>query len=312
MPRSTEPPVAANWPRVAVVGAGAVGCYFGGLLARAGAPVTLIGREERVRAIERDGLLLDGVRVQERIPIAATTDLAAVADAELILFCVKTIDTEATARQLAPALARDSLLLSLQNGVDNADRILSITGGRVLPVVVYVAARMEAPNRLKHSGRGDLVLGESTLADTSALAAHFERASIPCRIAADFLAEAWSKLILNCAFNAISALASARYDRIGADEPTRDLMRAVIRESIEVAHVLGIRVDAAAVEEAAWALARNAPDAISSTAQDLARGRRTEIDAFNGYIAEKGASLDVDTPINRALHTLIKLRENAA
>ena len=104
---------------IAVVGAGAIGSYFGGLLARAGCKVTLIGRQRHVDAINRDGLLFQSGGVEERIPIAATTDIAAVADARLILFCVKSLDTEDAAAKMAPHLAPDAVILSLQNGVDN-------------------------------------------------------------------------------------------------------------------------------------------------------------------------------------------------
>ena len=108
---------------IAVVGAGAIGSYFGGLLARAGRKVTLIGRQRHVDAINRDGLLFQSGGVEERIPITATADIAAMADARLILFCVKSLDTEEAAARIAPHLAPDAVILSLQNGVDNRERI---------------------------------------------------------------------------------------------------------------------------------------------------------------------------------------------
>src|SRR5262249_25369743 len=110
---------AASWPRVAVVGAGAVGGYFGGVLARAGAPVMLIGRRSHVDVWAREGLFLDSAEFQGRIAVAASTDAAAAGDAELVLFSVKSPDTERTARELAGHLRGDPLIVSLQNGVDN-------------------------------------------------------------------------------------------------------------------------------------------------------------------------------------------------
>src|ERR1700722_2848288 len=111
-----------QWPRIAVVGAGAVGCYFGGRLARAGAPVALIGRARHVEAINRDGLFIDSVHFKEHIPIRASTEIAAARDAQLVLFSVKTVDTEEAAKLLAPCLAPEAIVVSLQNGVDNAER----------------------------------------------------------------------------------------------------------------------------------------------------------------------------------------------
>src|SRR6516162_5517388 len=116
-----------NWPKIAVLGAGAVGCYFGGMLARTGAPVTLIGRAPHVDAISRDGLLLETMHFQERILVSASINVAAVESAQIVLLCVKTIDTEEAARAVAPHLAGDSVLISLQNGVDNVERIHNAT-----------------------------------------------------------------------------------------------------------------------------------------------------------------------------------------
>src|ERR1041385_2270541 len=98
-------------PATAVMGAGAVGCYFGGMLARAGVPVTLIGRERHVDAMNRDGLAIEGLRVQERVRVTASTELSAVHDAHLILFCVKTTDTESAARAIAPHLNSASVVI---------------------------------------------------------------------------------------------------------------------------------------------------------------------------------------------------------
>src|SRR5579872_3906626 len=108
-----------TWPRIAVLGAGAVGCYFGGMLARAGAPVTLIGRQRLVDAISRNGLFLDALSFQAQVPVAVTTAIDAASQSAIVLFCVKTVDTEDAARVLAPHLAPGTVVISLQNGVDN-------------------------------------------------------------------------------------------------------------------------------------------------------------------------------------------------
>jgi 2-dehydropantoate 2-reductase len=138
-----------NWPRIAELGAGAVGCYFGGMLARAGAAVTLIGRQQHVDAISRNGLLLESIHFQQHIPIAASTSVAAAREAEIVLLCVKTPDTEEAAKTLAPHLARGASVVSLQNGVDNIPRIRA-AGIEAIPSVVYVAAEMRAPGHVKH------------------------------------------------------------------------------------------------------------------------------------------------------------------
>src|SRR5271155_81826 len=105
------------WPKIAVVGAGAVGGYFGGMLARAGAPVVMIGRAPFVEAVTKNGLLLDTLYFKETVRVEAATEIAAARGAEVILLCVKTTDTAETARALAPLLSANAIIISMQNGV---------------------------------------------------------------------------------------------------------------------------------------------------------------------------------------------------
>src|SRR5262249_4887720 len=145
------------WPKVAVVGAGAVGGYFGGLLAHAGAPVTMIGRPAFVEAVTKNGLFLDTAHFQEKVRVEASAKIDAVRGAEIVLFCVKASDNDATARAIAPLLSNGTLVLSMQNGVDNVEQIRAAAMIEALPSVVYVAASVPEPGRVKHVGRGDLV-----------------------------------------------------------------------------------------------------------------------------------------------------------
>src|SRR5262249_21348517 len=204
-------------------------CYFGGMLARAGVPVTLIGRAAHVDAIKRDGLFLERNDFQEYIRVIADTRIEAIRDASIVLLCVKTIDTEGAAAAIAPNLQRTALLVSFQNGVDNPDRIRIATAIQALPAVVYVAAAMTGPGRVKHYGRGDIVIGS-----VPRLAATFDRAQIPCRISDNIAGELWTKLVMNCAYNAISALTHAQYSIIKNDAGTREIMKQVIAEVVAV------------------------------------------------------------------------------
>lgn len=303
------------WPRIAVVGAGAVGGYFGGLLADAGAPVVMIGRQAFVDAVKRDGLFLDAAQFQKRVQVEASTDLSAVRNAELVLFCVKTTDNTSTARELAPFLAPNAIVLSMQNGVDNVEQIRAAAGIDALPAVVYVAASVPEPGHVKHVGRGDLVLGPES-ERVKRLAEMFPRANIlPCRISDNIEGELWVKLIWNCALNAISALGQARYRQIAESADARKLVEAVVNEVLAVAHAAHIMLPGVEDENAAFAgamkIATQMGGAMSSTAQDINRGKLTEIDSLNGYISRRGAELGVPTPVNHTLYTLVKLLENA-
>ena len=300
------------------MGAGAVGCYYGGMLARAGASVTLIGRAEHVDAIAAHGLKFDSLAFQETIKLTASTRTDAIADAELILFCVKSTDTTAVARDIAPLVQSTALILALQNGVDNPAAIAHEVAGPVIPAVVYVACNMGGPGHVRHTGRGDLVIGAMrgavptpTIDQVAELAATLERAGVPCRVSANVEGELWGKLLINCTYNAISALGKARYKRLVALEDTRALMRAVVREVLAVAKGSGVTMPDGDWTDIALGLADSMPEATSSTAQDLSRGKRTEIDHLNGYLARRGAALGIDTPVNRTLHALVKLAEDA-
>jgi 2-dehydropantoate 2-reductase len=301
--------VPQTFPSIAVVGAGAVGCYFGGMLARAGAPVTFIGRQSFVDAVSSRGLVMDTVHFQETVNVGVSTEMSAVDGAGLVLFCVKTKDNEAAARELAPFLQREATVLSLQNGVDNVDRIRAAAGIRAHPAIVYVAASVPEPGRIKHAGRGDLVLGS----ENKEIAAIFERAAVPVRISENIAGDLWVKLIWNCALNAISALGQARYGEIAQNSEAWRLVEAAVDELLAVAKASGIVLPGIPDRDAAIAGARKiATDmsgAFSSTAQDINRGRRTEIDSLNGYVARRGAELGIATPVNYALATLTKLRE---
>jgi 2-dehydropantoate 2-reductase len=291
---------------VAVVGAGAVGCYFGGMLAYRGVPVSLIGRAPNVAAIQRDGLYIDRSDFKANVKVSADTRMEAVREATLVLLCVKTTDTETAARAMAPHLGKGALVVSFQNGVDNAERIRLATGIDAIPAVVYVAAEMIGPGRVKHNGRGDIVIGP-----VARVVAILEAAQIPCRISDNIEGELWTKLAMNCAYNAISAVTQRRYGAIKDDPLTRRVVGEVIAEVVAVARAAGVIIPTSEdLMTAALKLGDAMAGAISSTAQDLARGRPTEIDSLNGYIAHRGKELGVATPVNTTLRALVKLMES--
>lgn len=301
-----------SWPNIAVVGAGAVGGYFGGMLARAGASVMMIGRAPFVAAVEKNGLLLDTLHFQEKVQVDSATDLAAARGAEIVLFCVKTTDNAETARALAPVVARNAIIVSMQNGVDNAEQIRAAAGLEALSSVVYVAASVPEPGTIQHVGRGDLVVGPRNT-QTEKFAALFERAGVTCRISDNIDGELWTKLTWNCALNAISALGHAKYGQIAASPDARRVVEAAVYEVLTVARAAGVHPpgfeDPQVAMNGAFKIATQMAEALSSTAQDMNRGKRTEIDSLNGYISRRGAELGVPTPVNQALYTLVKLAE---
>jgi 2-dehydropantoate 2-reductase len=241
--------------------------------------------------------------------------MSAVRDCSLILFCVKANDTGDAANQVAPFLRPDATVVCLQNGVDNADQVRATASVVVVAAAVYVAVSMPEPGRVKHLARGDLIIGPPC-EKTTQVANLFISAGIPCQISDNIEGELWVKLLCNCALNAISALGHARYGQIAQNSHAKVLMQHIVDEVLAVAHgadvvLPGIR-DRESGMAAALGIATQMADALSSTAQDLDRGRPTEIDALNGHIAHLGAKLGIPAPVNHALFTLVKLAEQKA
>jgi 2-dehydropantoate 2-reductase len=231
-----------------------------------------------------------------------------------VLFSVKTLNTDEAARSLAPHLSPAAVVVSLQNGVDNVERIRAAGGFEALPAVVYVAAAMTGPGRVKHSGRGDLIVGDprgGRRDELDHLAALFVRAEVPCAVSDNIETELWTKMSMNCAYNAVSALGRAEYGRVAQNPHAREVLQLAVEETVAVARAAGIWLPQAKLVEAAFRLGEAMSEASSSTAQDIQRRKRTEIDSLNGYVARRGAELGVTTPVNQTLYALVKLLEEA-
>jgi len=288
------------------MGAGAVGCYYGGMLARAGHDVTLIARAQHVEAVRRSGLRLQTTTFDASVPMRASEDPSAARGAKLVLFSVKSPDTERAGTALAPHLAPDAVILSLQNGVDNAERLAATLGRDVISAVVYVATEMAGPGHLRHHGRGELVIGPS--AASARIAAAFGAAGVPVEVSDNVIGALWAKLIVNCAYNALSAITQLPYGRLVQGDGIPAVMHDVVDECLAVARAAGVDVPGD-MHQAVPRIAESMPGQFSSTAQDLARGKLTEIDHLNGLVVRKGEALGVPTPANRLLLALVKLLE---
>jgi 2-dehydropantoate 2-reductase len=293
--------------KIAVMGAGAVGCYYGGMLARAGHDLVLIGRPQHVEAIERQGLRLETQTFDERIRASASTQGSAVQGARLVLFSVKSTDTEAAAAVIKPHLAPDAVLLTVQNGVENAGRLRALLPQEVIAAVVYVAVEMAGPGHVRHHGRGELLIEPSK--DSDDVARVLIAAGVPTDISDNVRGELWAKLTLNCAYNALSAITQLPYGRLVKGAGVTAVMRDVVDECVAVAKADGVTLPGD-VDAAVRKIAETMAGQYSSTAQDLARGKRSEIDHLNGLIVRRGEALGVATPANRLLHVIVKLIES--
>jgi len=306
-----------KYKKIYVLGAGAVGCYFGGMLARARHDVTLIARPTRADAINRLGLEMDCKSFQEVVTLKASSDISSLADADLVLLSVKSLDTEKTVREIESLLPSKAVILSLQNGVANVDIASKIISNSVYPAVVYVASGMVGDRTVKHHGRGELYIGSirnqspedpQNLAEISTL---FEDSDVPCPISSNIKREMWLKFLVNCTFNAISGIGQISYGEMVKFPEILKLVDDITKEFLVISSSEGVEISYAEAQQANQLIATTMVTQVSSTAQDLAKKKKTEIDFLNGYIVELGKRYGVPTPTNESVFSLVKMLERS-
>lgn len=291
--------------KIAIVGAGAVGCYYGAMLALAGHQIVLVGRAAFVEAVSRNGLILEKHGERRVASVEASSDPAAIAEAELAMVCVKSGDTERAGREMAPHLSPSCIVLSLQNGVSNAATLETLLGRPVMPVVVYVASRMNGAGVVRHEGRGELELSGERAHEVAGV---LNAAGVETQVGEDAMASLWAKLVVNCAINPLSAITRLPYGKMVEQDGIPQLMEEIAGEAIAVARAEGIAVPDG-VFETLRAIPTSMAEQYSSTAQDLMNGKPTEIDFLNGEIVARAARHDIAVPLNRTLTLLVKSAE---
>jgi 2-dehydropantoate 2-reductase len=298
--------------RVAIVGSGGTGGYFGGLLARAGEEVTFIARGAHLEALRLRGLTVKSRLAGEfTLPVRATDTPNEVGPVDLILFCVKTYDTDTAAQSIDPLIGAETMLLSLQNGVDNAERIAQIAGHNSgLGAVAYVVSAIEAPGVIAQTaGPGRIILGElagGTSARVERLHSVLQRAEIAAEVHPDVRIAIWQKFLFICAFSGVTALTRVPIGSILADSVTHDLFRGTLEEAEAVARASGIELPEDSVEQALATAEAVEPWGRGSIYHDLANGLRLELEALNGEVVRRGDQHDIQTPLNFAIYAALK------
>jgi 2-dehydropantoate 2-reductase len=245
----------------------------------------------------------------------ASSTIEGVADADLILVCVKSPDTKSAMQEIKALINPDALILSLQNGVDNTERISQVVSNKVFPAVVYVATSMSGDGHVKHFGRGELIIGnigQSELAtpELQKIADLFLDANVPCTISGGIQRELWLKFLVNCSYNGISAIGQISYGEMAQQENVKKLIDDLTAEFLLVAHHESIDISAADAKMVNEQIAKTMAGQKSSTAQDLMRQKPTEIDYLNGLIIQKATQYGLDVPNQKAIYALVKMLEN--
>jgi 2-dehydropantoate 2-reductase len=307
-------------PKIMVLGAGAIGSLFGGLLADAGNDVTLVGRAAHVNAIKKNGLRISGLTEKVLQVKAATKPVKS----DFVLLTVKSYDTETAARMIP--LGKNTVVMNIQNGLGNVEKIADAVGlSRTLGGITSHGSLHLAPGHIKHTGIGYTTIGEldgvcpNLDADASRsdrgktkrverIAEIFNDAGIETKISEEIKRDIWVKLIVNAGINALTALAGVKNGMLLEIPEMKESMRLAVEEATLVAGKSGIRIDEDTVKKTED-VARLTKENESSMLQDVKKRKKTEIDAINGAVAALGKKLGVETPVNMTLYALVRGKE---
>lgn len=299
---------------ILVFGAGAVGSFYGALLARAGHQVHFVARGAQLDAIRTRGIRIRSHRFGElHVPVTAATEhAAAAAEPELVLVCVKAHHTAAIVDDLAAVVSERTMIVTLQNGVDSDEVLASRFGrGRVAAAVVYVGATVDEPGVVTHSANGLIVIGGPPGFDADRLPAlrdALAATGLPVMISDDIQRERWVKLLWNASFNPVCAVTQRAPHEILAVPEARALLLGVMAEVTAVARAQGILISESEGREQV-AYTETLPPIRTSMEVDRERGRSMEIDALVGVVVRRGRQFNVPTPLSDALSALLKAIE---
>jgi 2-dehydropantoate 2-reductase len=296
--------------RIAVMGAGAVGGYFGAKLAAAGHEVVFLARGKHLEAMRRDGLRIESAGCAQCIREAQFTDQPGIAGVvDLVLFCVKSYDTEAAAQSMAPLIGTETTILSLQNGIDNPARIAGRYGpARTLAGVVYIGAQLRAPGVIVHSSGGKIVFGAldgKPSVREKALEQTLNLAGIPCALRSDIVKLQWAKLLWNAPFCAISCLARADVQQILQSTRLKKLALDCMAEVRQAALTRAIELPLSLFDETI-AFSAGLGSFKPSMLQDFEAGKPLEYEALNGIIVNLLQHAGKPAPINQAFYALLQ------
>ncbi|MGE3912078.1 MAG: ketopantoate reductase family protein, partial [Chloroflexota bacterium] len=301
-PLTGLPPAGQPW-RIGIVGPGALGCLFAGLLALDGNDVRVLGRRaEQAAAISRDGIVVERDGMERRAVVRAGTDPATLGPVDLAIVLVKATDTAAAARSLPAFLAPGAPAVSLQNGLGNIDALTAVLGAeRVLGGITSQGATLLGDGQIRHAGFGPTSLAEATgglSARAETIAQILDHAGLAATAYADAAPLIWGKLIVNAALNPLGALFRCQNGHTVERPASRELFSTLAYEAGAVATALGVQLPFPDPAAHAESIARITFNNRNSMLQDVEAGRRTEIDAINGAVARLGAEHGIPTPLN--------------
>ena len=317
MSPSGEQGMAENEPprmRIAVLGAGGIGGYYGALLAKAGHDVAFIARGAHLEAIQRRGVTVRTSEGEFTIPVTASADTTGVGAVDLVLFSVKSYDTETATQALTPLMARDTTVITFQNGLDNVEAIASVAGAEaVLAGAVYVALQLAGPGIILRTGsEGRMVFGELSGVLTERvqrIASAFGQSGVPHQVTTDIRRVLWDKFLFITGIGGVTALARSGIGPLLARAAGRSLLRAACAEIVAVAQAEGAHLQPAAVDAVLTQAAALPAPWRSSMARDLEEGRRLEVDTLSGAVVRRGIEHGIPTPVHQTIVACLSVHQ---
>ncbi len=300
--------------RVAIVGAGAMGSVFGGLLTVAGNDVWLVDPwAAHVEEMRRRGLRLEGIGGERVVAVQATGDAGRVGQVDLVIVFVKSTETGWAAQAAQPLTGPDTTVLTLQNGLGNREILAAALGEeKVICGITFAGAQLLGPGHARFTSDAETRLGEvggGLTPRLSRTARALSAAGLPTRVCEDVMGEVWGKLLVNCVCNATCALTAYTVSGLMDHACSREMVRLVAEETAAVAQALGIRLPYPDPLERMRQNCEKSGPAKPSLLQDIEKQRWTEIDFINGAVVRAGERAGVPTPYNRALTLLVKMIE---
>ncbi|MBN1675994.1 MAG: 2-dehydropantoate 2-reductase [Kiritimatiellae bacterium] len=291
---------------IVVVGPGAMGCLFAGLLAEAGHEVWVLDRDaERAARLGSRGLELEGVGGRRTVRVRATADPGALPSPGVLFLFVKSYDTARATESVRGLAGAGPTFVSLQNGMGNAKQMARfVASSQIVAGITGHGATALGEGRVRHAGAGRTLVGAiepAGAARAGRVAALLSAAGVATEVVRDLRGALWSKLVVNAAINPVTAVAGVPNGALLEDPALRQQMHAAAAEAAGVARALGIRLLYDDEREEADAVCRRTAGNLSSMLQDVRRGTRTEIEAITGAIVREAEAAGVDVPTNRML-----------
>jgi 2-dehydropantoate 2-reductase len=301
--------------RIAIVGSGGVGGYFGGRLAAAGADVTFLARGAHLEAMRARGLRITSPKGDVYLPrVKAEQDPAAVGAVDVVFFAVKLYDTESALALLPPLVGPDTVVIGFQNGVETMDTLTRAVGAsRAAGGVSYVSAVIAEPGVIKHTAMDHLIFGEpdgSRSPRLEALLAACRPAGFQATLSENIIVDVWTKFVRLSVFSGMTAVTRSPIGVIVNDPELLEMLKAAVRETMAVAHAKGVAVANTIDEDVATAYKALPPQAKASMLEDLERGRRLELPWLSGAVARLGREVGVPTPTHTFINAVLKPHVN--